>query len=411
MKCAAALRLTAEICFYYAVLTMFPVFRQWDLPMAGFTLAALLVGLVAVGLKSAALRVLLSLIPGACFLLGPLHWMLVFPCLAWLYCVLFLGFGRFGDARDEYRTAFRWMLIVSVFVLAAQAISAMLFDSAAVSYVSLAYLAAFLLLSVLAMRAMQMGVSMDRRWQAYNLLTVVCTLLAAVGVSLLLYLLFSHSKPLLLVLVYPIRRFFEWLFGLFRFKEEMPAPSVTQPPKVWTDRIAKGNALLEEPEQHFTHETEVARQELVADKVMSVGAFLIICFLILIAVWLIVKLARRGKAFAQAEVDYEQTEDGVPVRARRRAKEEAVRGPAQNVRKLYREYLDHLQENGLQRTASDTSGEILTESARLTGASAAEEETLRRVYLKARYSGETVTEADVAEARACLEAIRGRAKS
>ena len=411
MKRTAALRLTGEICFYYSILAMFPVFRQWALPMAGFTLACLLVGLAAVGLKSAPLRLLLSLIPGVCFLPAPLHWMLVFPCAAWLYFILCLGFGHFGDTQDEFRTAFRWMLIVCVFVLAVQAVSAILFNSAAVSYASVAYLAAFLVLSVVAMRGMRMGVSMDRRWHAANLLTVLCTLLVAVGVSMLLYLLYSHSKPILLILITPIRLLLEWLFGLFRFKSEEPAPSVTRPPVVWTDKIAKGNALLEEPEQHLTQDLEKAASERGADQVMSIGAFLIICLVILIAAWLIIRLARRGKAFAEADLDYELAEGGAPVRAKRRARAETVHGPAQHVRKLYREYLDYLEKNGLQRTLSDTSGEILAESARLSGASAEEEKTLRRIYLKARYSGEAVTEADVEAARTCLEAVRGRGKT
>ena len=38
------------------------------------------------------------------------------------------------------------------------------------------------------------------------------------------------------------------------------------------------------------------------------------------------------------------------------------------------------------------------------------EETLRRVYLKARYSAETVTPEDVAAAKESLDAIRSREK-
>ena len=46
----------------------------------------------------------------------------------------------------------------------------------------------------------------------------------------------------------------------------------------------------------------------------------------------------------------------------------------------------------------------------MSGASMPEEETLRRVYLKARYGAATVTEDDVAAARASFDAIRSRGK-
>ena len=48
MKRTAALRVTGEICFYFSILTLFPVFRRWTLPMAGFALSCLVVALVAV---------------------------------------------------------------------------------------------------------------------------------------------------------------------------------------------------------------------------------------------------------------------------------------------------------------------------------------------------------------------------
>ena len=96
--------------------------------------------------------------------------------------------------------------------------------------------------------------------------------------------------------------------------------------------------------------------------------------------------------------------------ARRKARQETVHGPAQTVRKIYREYLAYLEENGLHRTASDTSAEILAESERISAVSASAEETLRSVYLKARYSAANISEEDVAAAQASLNEIRSREK-
>ena len=156
---------------------------------------------------------------------------------------------------------------------------------------------------------------------------------------------------------------------------------------------------------------ETSALERLADKAVNVGAFLILAFLAFIVLWIIVKLIRRGKEFAEEGVAYEKTEAFTPERERRKAQRETVHGRAQTVRKLYREYLGYLKENGLRRSRSDTSAEILAESERISAAKSEEEETLRRVYLKARYSAATVTEEDVEVARKSLDAIRSGKKA
>ena len=46
MKQTSVFRVTAEICFLFAVLNAFSVFEPWRVPMALFTVACLLLGLV-----------------------------------------------------------------------------------------------------------------------------------------------------------------------------------------------------------------------------------------------------------------------------------------------------------------------------------------------------------------------------
>ena len=411
MKRTAALRVTGEICFYYSILTLFPAFQRWQLPMAGFTLACLLVALIAVGLRSATLRLLLSLLPAICFLFAEMQWLLVFPALAWLYFMLYVTLGRFGIAQYDYRFAFRWMLLLSAFVLAIQAINSMLFRGAPLSYDSLAYLALFVLLGVVALRCMQMGAPMDGRWHAANLLTVAAALFVAVSISLVLYQLYLRSVPLLVFLITPLKRFLAWLFSLIRFRTAPDAPMSTPPLATPTIVFHEQSPLIMDQEGLHVEEPERTAFEHLADQAFSIGAFILLAFLVFIVLWLIVKLVLRGKALAEEAVDYEQTEDFTPDRARRKKQSETVHGQAQAVRKLYREYLTYLKENGLQRTASDTSEEILSESKRISSASASAEEALRSIYLKARYSAEAVTEEDVAAARASLNEIRSRERS
>ena len=410
MKRTAALRVAGEICLYLSVLTLFPAFRGFQLAMAAFALACLVVGLVAAGLKSMPLRLILSLLPGACFLLAEFGWMLIFPGLAWLYFILYFSLGRFGTALFEYRQAFRWMLIIGVFVLVIQAVNALLYRGAPLSYDSLAYFAVFLLLGVVAMRCMQMGAPMDRRWHAANALTVAAALFVAVSVSLVLYQVYLRSEPVLAFLITPLVRFLSWLFGLIRFKSVTEAPQATPPMATPSIIFQEQAAQIMDQEGLHVEEPERTAFEHLADRALSIGAFILLGFLLFFVIWIIVKLVLRGKALAEEAVEYEETEDYTPERRGRRARPEAVHGNAQTVRKLYREYLDYLKENGLRRSAADTSGEILKESERISSASAPAEETLRRVYLKARYSAETVTQEDVAAAKESLDAIRSREK-
>ena len=107
MKRTTAFRITADLCFYFSILNIFPALRPWQLPMLLFTAAAFLVTLLAVYCPYAPLRFLLSLLPGLCFLLAPLDFLLFFPGLAWIYLILMLSFGRFGMFLDDYRRIYR----------------------------------------------------------------------------------------------------------------------------------------------------------------------------------------------------------------------------------------------------------------------------------------------------------------
>jgi hypothetical protein len=72
---------------------------------------------------------------------------------------------------------------------------------------------------------------------------------------------------------------------------------------------------------------------------------------------------------------------------------------------VYNEYLRFLKASGVFPDSSDTSEEVLKLSEESRGESSPEEELLRKIYLKARYSEETVTAEDVLKAEECLAAI------
>lgn len=406
MKRVAALRITGDICFFYAIVSLLPMFEPFKRSMALFVPLCLLVALVAVGVGSAPLRFLLSLVPGACFLLSEFSLPLIVPVLPWVYFILYVTLGRFGMEISDYRRAFRWMLLIGALLVTAYAVSAALYGSGAVPLASIAYLAAYLLLGVCALRWMQMGTGMDARWQGTNLLVILTVLVAAAVVGVVAYELFIHSQPILLFLIAPVQALLKWLYGLFNHGENVQHAVQNPVPDKADMTLPKAVPVFEEGLTHKYEEAGYVVSHRLADRLVSIGAFLILAFLVFIIVWLIVKLVRRGVEYAEGPRDYEATEEGGPVRRRRKNRTPQVYGRAQTVRMLYRQYLEYLKENGLKRTVSDTSEEIMAESARISAGSAPEEETLRSVYLKARYSAAKVTDEDVAAARRSLDAIR-----
>lgn len=408
MKRIAALRITGDICFFYAIISLLSIFDPWQRPMAIFAPLCLAAALAATGIRQAPLRFLLSLVPGACFLLAKPALSMVVPLLPWLYFILSLTLGRFHMEISDYRKAFRWMLGTCVILVVAYTVSSMLFGSKTVPVSSVAYLAAYLLLGVCALRWMQMGTTMDARWQGVNLLTIVTVLVAAVGVAVLVYQLFIHSRPVILFLIAPFRLLLKWLFGLFGRREFAEHHVQDLNPERSDSILPTGSAVFEDSTTAEDGDVELFNVPHLPDQLLNIGAFIIVAFLLAMIVWVIVKLVRRGAVLAEGPNDYEATEEYTPGRRHRKSWAPAVHGRAQTVRMLYRQYLEYLKDNGLQRSASDTSEEILARSAGIAGTAPEAEETLRRVYLKARYSAAKVTDEDVAAARSSLDAIRGK---
>ena len=72
------------------------------------------------------------------------------------------------------------------------------------------------------------------------------------------------------------------------------------------------------------------------------------------------------------------------------------------MRRLYREYLTLQRRRGSEIRKDSTSQDVLEQTA-----GDAADETLRRIYIAARYGGE-IRDEDVRTAERCLEEIRGQ---
>ena len=407
MKQTFVYRVTGEICFFFSVLNVFEAFRSLRLPMALFALACLALGLLIVRCKSAWLRCGLALLPGLCFVIGPWNLLLIAPGLAWLYYILAMTRGNYAYPLDEYRKTYTILLTVCLFFLAANIANSTIYRGRLLSLDCLLYAFAFLLLGVMAMRRMQMGADMSRSWQLRNALTVAGFPLAAVGISVLLFLLLRFSAPALRYLLTPLGRFVLWLINLLfpGRAEEILAPVPTLKPE--KNVLPLGIPDSSHGVRGAFDADSIETGSLLIEKAASVGAYVMLGILLLIALALVISHARRGSLAAQEGPEWDEgLEVGSVVMAGRKGRKAPPLSPARQLRRIYRTYLEYTGSKGLSRRAADTSQDILERAEKLRQSEDANR--LRELYIAARYGDpRAVTREQVQEAQGCLERIMG----
>ena len=405
MKQTSVFRVTGDICFYFAVLNVFSVFHVWRLPMALFAALCLALGFVIVRCKNGAARLALALLPGLCFLMGPLEWPLIFPALAWGYYALIMARGNYVMPLYEYRKIFTWLLVICLFFLAANIANATIYWNQVISVDSLAYAFAFLLLGVTAMRRMQMGAEMSLNWRVRNTLAVVGIPVLAVGVSLALFLLLRFSQGALRAIFEPIGRFFLWLIHqLFpdghspieemTLQEYMKPETSILPLEIETEAGTSTAAI--------SQGTDYGR--MLIERAAGIGAWVVLGLLLALAIYFVYHYARKNLPSDEEDAEIDETEPALPQKKKRRGKTAPLAGNARQLRRIYKTYLEYRRARGLSVEPANTSEEIL-ERERSLGFSE-DAERLRELYIAARYGDPAaVTREAVQEAQACLERI------
>lgn len=413
MKQTAVFRVTAEICFLFAVLNAFSVFEAWRIPMALFTVACLLLGLVIVRCGNPAVRLALSLLPALCFLPGPFNSiLLVFPALAWLYYVIIMTMGHYAVPLYEYRKGFTIMLVIALAFIALSIANATLYKGRPISVESLVYLFAFLVLGMLAMRRMQMGADMSLGWRMKNLMSVIGIPLLAVGLALLLFLLMRYSSAALGAVLTPVGKFFIWIFHMLFPTGNSPIEEMSL-----EEYIGTAAAYKVMPVTGYIRENksvnmfdELPEDELRVELASAVGSWIFLGVLLLIVLVAIFFLTRRNQPVVEDEVLYDETEAAPAEGKRRRTRRSRLPLTAANARQLrriYKTYVEYRQTHGMVEVQpSDTSAQILEHDREMNGNEDAAR--LRELYIAARYGNpSSVTREQVQEAQACLERIVG----
>ena len=406
MKRHAAYRVEADLCFWFALLSIFPAMRPWQTPLAMFAAFCLVAALIAVHVPWWPLRLALALLPGLAFLGAELKFLLVFPALGWLYFVIVMTAGRYHVWVDEYRRVFRVMLIIALCAVAANVAHSTIYSGDVISYVSLIYIFAFLCLGVIALRGIQMNAKMGLRWSLANAFTIILAPILAVGGSLLLYLPLRYTEIGLRYVLTPVGQFVNRVIsvlfpGSVKEYASTHAPAPSTPPSISIMTSGSEAAAVLEP-----NEDANMFRPMVVDRATRIGGYVVLAILLVLAIWLVVRIARRGSSKAMIDdYVYEETEEGeAPVKGRK-GKKAPVPPRTHQIRQIYKRYLELMRENGIRVQKDSTSQDVLDEAAEISVSPAAAR--LRELYLKARYADDSsITREEVQEAARCLKEIR-----
>ena len=419
----APMRVCADICFYFYVVSLFSfsvkysfpdeggvqghvtnLIAPWALQLAILAAACFLVGLVAVRIDSAALRFFLSLLPGLSFLMSPFSALELIHVVAWAYFVIVMTIGRFDVHLDEYRR--RAGVMLSAILLLTLCL--IIFHFGTDDWYSKRlfggelYGLLFFFLSVVSLRGMRSDPVVPVKIRALNAAYVI--LLPVLLVSA--FFLLRGIVPVITFLFALLTRFLLWLYHLFFPRRDMSAPL----PSPGEDDVNK--VLNEEPLMQLSGKDQSPDPGLLEGTGMRIqlpseaGFWLTLAFLAAVLVYIAVLLIRKqqkrsGKARTVRENIVRPRSEMLPRRRRRESADPAI---VRQIRRIYRGYLAHLHGRGQTIAASDTSQDVLDRSRGL--ADRPEAVRLRELYIAARYGDpRSVTESQLEEARRCLDAI------
>ena len=396
MRSFVSFRLSAHICLVSAALCLFsPLKERWP----AFALLgglALLAGLFAAGCQKTLFRLLWGLLPLAALALSGPGWAVRAALLALaVYAAVYLALGRFAPETWRYRREVQIALVLFLVLLAVSG-----FGSGSSAPTRLLGAAGFVL-TLLALRALQLGPAPSASWQAGSaglfLLPLAGGALAGAAIWLsgpaLKYVAYGLSS-VLAGIVSAWNAFFTWLMGLFRIGEDFFEYAPYEPPsqgaayEIASMSTPTPDTIVKTPEAQFPWE--------------YILAALLAAALILLAV----RLLRRGAPARKRE----KRDDGLteevllrePKARRVRRKKGADHTYRGEIRHVYREYLAFLRSRDVRPSESATTAEI---SAAAAAVLAESDEKLREIYRRCRYSAAPVTQEDVRSAREALDGI------
>ena len=428
----AALRFMCEMCCYLSFICIIPKLGK-DALLAGiFAGLAFVAAFIGVRVRFPALRLLLSLIPGAgtglvaafaykgsavesIFIMGQIvaqdaiesgtgdtnfTGMLIALGVAQVFLIIVLTAGRFRMEHWQFRIPFGVMLVFcGLFTLVA-----VIENPIQVWSVVFALSAAFL--GIIALREMRMEDNVNGQWRVTNAVIILLPVPVAVGVGALLWLAFTNSGSFFEVLFYPFVLLIQGImfimgmfFGLMSVKDD--SIGATETPPLMESPPPGGSVPAAEPEPEGPAWLYTSEPVL---KYILLG--LIAAGVLTAVIIILVKYLKRRNENVEAGF----FEDGRHFNMISRSGKKREKNPsnAAKVRGIYKQYLRFVSYRGVPVAASTTSEEVLEGNISEFSADGMNRAAnrLRELYLKARYdSPEAVTGADAEEAEACFREI------
>ena len=392
MKNMAAFRITALSCFFFALVSLLSPFKDSILPTAVTAGLILIAAFLAVQVEKPWLRLV--------FFIIPLTWIALVAIVDWPKLALTAGVCAVPVIVAALTVAFRlegkelWRQRREFLILTAA--SALLLviclNPLIFSLNTIIFVAAYLLLGVLALRAGRAGRMVSTKWQAGSAALLLVPIVCAAGVGTGLMVGFDALM--------------EWLKNLFADTGMPVAKPTSEPMQVdsWiklppVNEMAQSSAV---PLDHFEDKPETPNLIKIEGSDWH-WILLAVVLVLALVILLVLLLGNKNKEKPKEEGLEMAVEDEVRTKSRRRWRRRSKdESNAEKVRELYRQYLAYLKVKGVSFDQSETSQDVSEDAKAVLG----DDEVFREIYRKARYDKEgTITDEELAQAQAAYQRL------
>ncbi len=418
----APVRICADMAFYFYVIAILSfsvtyhsaedgtvtgvvsnITSPWALQIAVLIAACLALGFITVRIESAAVRFVLSLLPGLSFLMSPFRPVILLHAAAFAYYMICMTIGSFEEYLDVYRKRERIMLIGAMILTCFYIVFRFANDAWYANRLlgGEEYGLMFFVLSVAALRGMRLSSGAPGRLRAMDTAFVIA-LPALVTASVFL---FSGAVPFITLFFKQVMVFLSWLIRTIFPGFEMP--DVMDVPGEQGGDIKEDPLIILDKDEPNTATAPVDGQDPQLQLTERASFWVLIVVIAAALVLIAVKLIRRKQPERIRTVRVRERIEKVPfeeIRFQRSA------GPVlppnvRQLRRVYRDYLEHIRSLSLKLFPSDTSEDVLQRSSERMDVP--ENAGLRNLYIAARYGDpKAVTSGQVAEAARCLSVIK-----
>jgi len=397
MKNAYVLRVTGDLCLYFALAAQIRAFSDFAPAMGVFLLLAAAGFSIAVRIPKGFLRSLPVLLPALVFTRVTGIYGVIFFAAPLLYCFLTAALGKLELRHWEYYRSFRVTMMIAAAFLGTAAVQGKLWAA----FFSLLHL----LFGVIALRNLRMEAEMPLKWRGMNLAGVILPFLAAAGISRVFYAFLGVTLKFLTVLVAPE------LAGILAVQDALGRFTNYLYDKI-DEAASQAESTAESTEMATKALEDVAGNDTDLPRWMEnirINRMLAAILLVAAAAGVLIFLMIRRHHAEEEEEAFVEEGSRANVQRRKRRRKEKYSSNAEKVRRIYRDYMELISHYGVIPERDTTSEDLMHSSSDICPAEP--NSGLREIYLRARYGrGDNITDEDLKTAEGYLgnltEAVR-----